>query len=171
MVGTFNLLPAGSLPLERVVLRESRLCWKVCAAPASRCLVFSPYLLELGINFSHIRSKSLAVLNPFEHIDARMMDDADLAGPLIFFLCFATFLLFVSFLNLHSYVAITMFYLVRKTPVQLHLWHCPLRFGVDLHPAELNGGTGDRCIPGDVSPWILSSTDRWCWCTVYYRDS
>jgi len=53
-----------------------------------------PLLEELGINFSHIRSKSLAVLNPFERIDARIMDDADLAGPLIFFLCFATFLLF-----------------------------------------------------------------------------
>lgn len=44
----------------------------------------------------------MAVLNPFEQIDARIMDDADLAGPLIFFLCFATFLLFVRVLNLLS---------------------------------------------------------------------
>ena len=51
---------------------------------------------ELGVNFSHIRAKSLAVLNPFRRVDERIMDDADLAGPFIFFLCFGTFLLFVS---------------------------------------------------------------------------
>ena len=52
---------------------------------------------ELGINFSHIRAKSMAVLNPLSRVDERIMDDADLAGPLLFFLCFGTFLLFVSF--------------------------------------------------------------------------
>lgn len=142
-----------------------------CAAHTLRCLVSSPCLLELGINFSHIRSKSLAVLNPFERIDVRMMDDADLAGPLIFFLCFATFLLFVCVLNVHSCMVSIISLSVRKASVQLHLWHCPLRFRVNLHPAELNGRTGDKRIPGDVSPRILSSTDRWCWCTLRYRDS
>ncbi|EMD37360.1 hypothetical protein CERSUDRAFT_94373 [Gelatoporia subvermispora B] len=53
-----------------------------------------PLLEELGINFSHIRAKSLAVLNPLRQVDERIMDDADLAGPLLFFLCFGTFLLF-----------------------------------------------------------------------------
>ena len=110
-----------------------------CTAPAARCPVSSPLLTELGINFSHIRGKSLAVLNPFEGIDARMMDDADLAGPLIFFLCFATFLLFVRVLNLHSCFALTISCSVWKAPVQLHLWHCPLGFRVHLHAAELNG--------------------------------
>ncbi|PWN97308.1 Yip1-domain-containing protein [Tilletiopsis washingtonensis] len=48
---------------------------------------------ELGINFSHILDKSLTVLNPVHRYsaahqrDAHMMDDTDLAGPLIF--CFA----------------------------------------------------------------------------------
>ncbi|PWN52716.1 Yip1-domain-containing protein [Violaceomyces palustris] len=48
---------------------------------------------ELGINLSHILDKSLTVLNPIHsyspahHKDAHMMDDADLAGPLLF--CFA----------------------------------------------------------------------------------
>src|SRR6266404_7278047 len=50
---------------------------------------------ELGINFSHIRAKSMTVLNPFRRVDERIMDDADLAGPLIFCFCFDTFLLFV----------------------------------------------------------------------------
>ncbi|EIW62892.1 Yip1-domain-containing protein [Trametes versicolor FP-101664 SS1] len=57
-----------------------------------------PPLLEgmhqLGINFSHIRAKSLAVLNPLQRVDEHIMDDADLAGPLLFVFCFGTFLLF-----------------------------------------------------------------------------
>ncbi|KIK67375.1 hypothetical protein GYMLUDRAFT_55157 [Collybiopsis luxurians FD-317 M1] len=51
-------------------------------------------MLELGINFSHIRAKTLTVLNPFSHIDDHIMDDADLAGPIIFVFCFGIFLLF-----------------------------------------------------------------------------
>ncbi|KAI0300989.1 hypothetical protein B0F90DRAFT_1817287 [Multifurca ochricompacta] len=53
-----------------------------------------PLLEELGINLSHIGAKSMTVLNPFRRVDERIMDDADLAGPLIFCFCFATFLLF-----------------------------------------------------------------------------
>ncbi|KAJ8521972.1 hypothetical protein ONZ45_g1335 [Pleurotus djamor] len=53
-----------------------------------------PLLEELGINFSHIRVKSMTVLNPLSNIDQHIMDDADLAGPLIFLFCFGTFLLF-----------------------------------------------------------------------------
>lgn len=53
-----------------------------------------PLLEELGINFSHIRAKSLTVLNPLRRVDERIMDDADLAGPLLFIICFGIFLLF-----------------------------------------------------------------------------
>lgn len=53
-----------------------------------------PLLEELGINFSHIQAKSLTVLNPLGRVDEHIMDDADLAGPLIFCFCFATCLLF-----------------------------------------------------------------------------
>ncbi len=34
------------------------------------------------------------MLNPLAHIDQHIMDDSDLAGPIIFFLLFGTFLLF-----------------------------------------------------------------------------
>jgi len=51
---------------------------------------------ELGINFGHIRDKSLTVLNPLQPVDERIMDDADLAGPIIFVFCFGTCLLLVS---------------------------------------------------------------------------
>ncbi|OAA53799.1 golgi membrane protein [Niveomyces insectorum RCEF 264] len=53
-----------------------------------------PLLEELGVNFAHIQAKTLAVLNPFQRIDQHLMDDSDLAGPIIFFLLFGTFLLF-----------------------------------------------------------------------------
>ncbi|KAI2472943.1 Yip1-domain-containing protein [Annulohypoxylon bovei var. microspora] len=53
-----------------------------------------PLLEELGVNFDHIRMKTLAVLNPFGRIDQHIMDDSDLGGPIIFFLLFGTFLLF-----------------------------------------------------------------------------
>ncbi|CAH7677429.1 vesicle-mediated transporter [Phakopsora pachyrhizi] len=53
-----------------------------------------PLLEELGINFDHIKRKSFAVLNPFRTIDQHLMDDTDLAGPLVFCFCFAMFLLF-----------------------------------------------------------------------------
>lgn len=50
---------------------------------------------ELGINFDHILQKSLTVLNPLSGVDAHIMDDADLAGPLVFFFVFAMLLLVV----------------------------------------------------------------------------
>ncbi|PFH51535.1 hypothetical protein AMATHDRAFT_74888 [Amanita thiersii Skay4041] len=53
-----------------------------------------PLLEELGINFLHIRAKSLTVLNPLQHVDERIMDDADLAGPILFVFCFGFCLLF-----------------------------------------------------------------------------
>ncbi|KAI9732645.1 MAG: hypothetical protein M1834_003982 [Cirrosporium novae-zelandiae] len=53
-----------------------------------------PLLEELGINFQHIRGKTLAVLNPLARIDQHIMDDSDLAGPILFFMLFGTFLLF-----------------------------------------------------------------------------
>ncbi|OBT49260.1 hypothetical protein VE00_00463 [Pseudogymnoascus sp. WSF 3629] len=53
-----------------------------------------PLQEELGVNFGHIKVKTLAVLNPFVHIDRHIMDDSDLAGPILFFFLFGTFLLF-----------------------------------------------------------------------------
>lgn len=41
-----------------------------------------------------METQTLAVLNPLAHIDQHIMDDSDLAGPILFFLLFGTFLLF-----------------------------------------------------------------------------
>ncbi|KAI9799641.1 MAG: hypothetical protein M1833_003956 [Piccolia ochrophora] len=54
-----------------------------------------PALLEeLGVNFGHIKVKTLTVLNPLARVDQHIMDDSDLAGPILFFLLFGFFLLF-----------------------------------------------------------------------------
>lgn len=52
-----------------------------------------PLLEELGINFEHIWLKTLSVLNPLQHTEANIMDDTDLAGPLVFCLAFGGCLL------------------------------------------------------------------------------
>ncbi|KAJ2453397.1 hypothetical protein EV183_002254 [Coemansia sp. RSA 2336] len=52
-----------------------------------------PLMEELGINFQHIKSKTLAVLNPFKPLDTKIYDDSDMAGPLLFILVLGTFLL------------------------------------------------------------------------------
>ncbi|KAL4787523.1 surface antigen-domain-containing protein [Aspergillus varians] len=52
-----------------------------------------PLLEELGINFEHIRTKTLTVLNPFARIDQHLMDDSDLYGALLYIVLYGTFLL------------------------------------------------------------------------------
>ena len=52
-----------------------------------------PLLEELGINFDHIRQKTLAVLNPIGATSADIITDQDLAGPLVFCLLFGASLL------------------------------------------------------------------------------
>jgi protein YIPF5/7 len=70
-----------------------------------------PLLEELGVNFGHMKTKvlyiindvnekTLTVLNPLRSVDQHIMDDTDLAGPILFCLLFATFLLLVIILPL-----------------------------------------------------------------------
>ncbi|KAJ3165493.1 hypothetical protein HK101_000204 [Irineochytrium annulatum] len=49
---------------------------------------------ELEINFEHIVRKALVVLNPLRPVERNIMEDTDLAGPLIFCFLFGSFLLF-----------------------------------------------------------------------------
>lgn len=57
---------------------------------------------ELGVNLPHIVGKSLVVLNPLHRYspnhqrDSHMMDDTDLAGPLLFCFVFGILLFLVS---------------------------------------------------------------------------
>jgi len=52
-----------------------------------------PLMEELGINFDHIIKKTMAVLNPLKAPDMTVVQDADLAGPLVFCLGFGATLL------------------------------------------------------------------------------
>lgn len=53
-----------------------------------------PLLQELGINFDHIKVKTLTVLNPLKRdVNPDIMTDSDLAGPILFVLLFGTLLL------------------------------------------------------------------------------
>ncbi|MFH4975657.1 hypothetical protein AB6A40_002366 [Gnathostoma spinigerum] len=52
-----------------------------------------PLLEELGINFGHIKEKTLAVLNPVGTLNFSVIADQDLAGPLVFCLLFGAALL------------------------------------------------------------------------------
>ncbi|CAF1011554.1 unnamed protein product [Adineta ricciae] len=55
-----------------------------------------PLLDELGINFEHTYKKTKSVLNPFATSDTSILDDVDLAGPLVFCLAFAFSLLLLG---------------------------------------------------------------------------
>ncbi|GMS80004.1 hypothetical protein PENTCL1PPCAC_2179, partial [Pristionchus entomophagus] len=52
-----------------------------------------PLLEELGINFSHIKEKTMVVLNPVGATSVDVIADQDLAGPLVFCLMFGAALL------------------------------------------------------------------------------
>jgi len=52
-----------------------------------------PLLEELGINIEHIWEKTLAVLNPTKKSEANILNECDLAGPLVFCMAFGCFLM------------------------------------------------------------------------------
>lgn len=54
-----------------------------------------PLLEELGIHFEHIWAKTQSVLLPNKQINEHILDDADLAGPLVFCFVFGMCLLLV----------------------------------------------------------------------------
>lgn len=56
-----------------------------------------PLLEELGINFQHIWTKTVAVMIPTKKLDPEILADSDLAGPIVFFAIQGFCLLLVSF--------------------------------------------------------------------------
>ena len=123
----------------------------------------TPVSVELGINFSHIQAKSSTVLNPLRRIDEHIMDDADLAGPLLFVFCFAAFLLLVRRDLLSSVLPLTHLS-VGQDAVWIYLWCRPPRGRFDLHPAEPDVRARDRCLPRHVGAGLLSPAYGRCRC-------
>lgn len=52
-----------------------------------------PLLEELGIRFDHIWDKTKVVINPAMNVNEHMLDDADIAGPLVYCLLLGSCLL------------------------------------------------------------------------------
>lgn len=80
----------GSRPLERRDMRGSPHCWKSSALILD---ISRPRYVRERIHESH-SLKTFTVLSPLSPTPIHLMDDADLAGPILFFLLFGTFLLF-----------------------------------------------------------------------------
>jgi len=86
----------------------------------------TPLLQELEIYPDHIREKTLEVLNPARPIKDEYLQDADLAGPLVFCLVLGVCLLFVSLLLLAKAPLVTrlpphLLFAGRKSTFWLHL--------------------------------------------------
>lgn len=63
-------------------------------SPAYSHLDEPPLLEELGIDFEHIKKKTLAVLNPTMRLEAEIINDADMSGPVFFCLLLGFLLVF-----------------------------------------------------------------------------
>ncbi|KAF1740700.1 hypothetical protein MXB_1064, partial [Myxobolus squamalis] len=53
----------------------------------------------LGINFYSIGKRTISVVNPFIHIPSSVLEESDLAGPLVYFVIFGLLLLLSGKLN------------------------------------------------------------------------
>lgn len=112
-----------------------------------------PLLEELGVNFGHIKMKTLAVLNPFGRIDQHIMDDSDVAGPVLFFFVFGTSLLLSGKLHFgYIYGGWTLFPFRecprggRKAGLEADAW--PSFIPLDSHFHSDNTSYTDRHLSG-----------------------
>mmetsp|Transcript_6351 Transcript_6351/g.9227 ORF Transcript_6351/g.9227 Transcript_6351/m.9227 type:complete len:449 (+) Transcript_6351:57-1403(+) len=106
-----------------------------------------PLLEELGVNFSHIRTKSLSVILPVRyakaHIDASIMEDNDMAGPLAFALLLGAELLlsgkvqfgYIYGFGLFGCIAMTLV-LNLMAPTAISLWTVMSILGYALLPVN-----------------------------------
>ncbi|KAJ0385233.1 hypothetical protein COL922a_006741 [Colletotrichum nupharicola] len=116
-----------------------------------------PLLEELGVNFGHIQAKTLAVLNPFRRIDQHLMDDSDLAGPILFFLLFGTFLLFSGKVHFGYIYGLA---LLGSTSLHVIL---SLMTPTDVHPSATSSVPGGVVAPqygGAGYPGAVDSHDH-----------
>ena len=89
------------------------------------------------------------------------MDDADLAGPLLFVFCFGTFLLFVRIATLLvacDRELMTATSTVRQASVRIYLWSRRARLALYLYPPQSHVRKGHRRVPRRLRPRILSTT-------------
>ena len=68
-----------------------------------------PLLEELGINFDHIIQKTKVVLNPLIGVDQSVVNETDLAGPLVIILALGSMLLLTGKMHFGYIYGISIF--------------------------------------------------------------
>lgn len=131
-----------------------------------------PLLEELGINFGHIKDKTVAVLNPLKEVNPDIMTDLDLAGPILFVLLFGTLLLlsgkvqfgYVYGVGVFGVVSLHSLFKMMSTEVQIDLTHSTLIIGYCLLPLVLICGLG-LGVSLDLTVGYVLSALAVVWCT------
>ena len=134
-----------------------------------------PLLEELGVNISHIKQKTLAVLHPFkkrEEEDATLMDDTDMAGPLLFALLLGFSLLLsgkIHFGYIYGFAVFgcfSMSILVNLlSPIPIDTWRTFSILGYCLLPVNLLSAIGIILSLKGYFGFILSAVTI-AWCTI-----
>lgn len=136
-----------------------------------------PLLEELGINLDHIKTKSLAVILPMKyaktHIDKSIMEDSDLAGPLVYGLLLATELLLagkISFgviygFGLFSSLATTLVLNLMSPSDSISIWTSVSILGYSLLPVNVLAAINIFYrikFMGTLGVMLASVTIAWC---------
>ncbi|SGZ46957.1 CIC11C00000005019 [Sungouiella intermedia] len=132
-----------------------------------------PLLEELGINFNHIKGKTLAVLNPLQKdINPDIMTDLDLAGPILFVLLFGTLLLlsgkvqfgYIYGVGLFGVVSLHYLFRLMSVDVQIDLTRSASIIGYCLLPLVLLCAVGLVISLDSMFGYFLSVVSVF-WCT------
>ena len=87
---------SGHIGQKSVPVADFAAASGISAAPVDEFENEPPLLEELGINFKHIYRKTVCVLNPFAKPHESIVDDEDLAGPLVFCIAYGFSLLLMG---------------------------------------------------------------------------
>ncbi len=138
-----------------------------------------PLLEELGINLSHIRTKSLSVILPGRYakqaIDKNLMEDTDMAGPIAFGILLALELLlagrihfgYIYGFGLFGCLATTLIINLMSPTDSISVWTVVSILGYSLLPVNILAGINIFYrirLMGDLG--VVLSTIAIVWCTV-----
>lgn len=132
-----------------------------------------PLLEEIGINFSHIKGKTLTVLNPFNrNINPDIMKDSDLAGPILFVLLFGVLLLlagkvqfgYIYGVGLFGIISLHYLFKLMSNDVSLDIVRSASVIGYCLLPLVLVSVPGVVVNLDNLVGYILSAVAVF-WCT------
>lgn len=132
-----------------------------------------PLLEELGINFNHIKGKTLAVLNPLQKdVNPDIMTDLDLAGPILFVLLFGTLLLlsgkvqfgYIYGVGLFGVVSLHYLFRLMSVDVQIDLTRSASIIGYCLLPLVFLCAVGLVLSLDSMFGYLLSVISVF-WCT------